>query len=208
MMVIYSFERRHVGKHAVQGVQPEATSVPVRGTHSSVPETDTRRCLNAGAYVGGEMDDDVPLARTPSSNTLLNEKEVTRNTGRDAILDFLRAHSCYDLIRESGKVGGRPRALVRVARARAPCVRDFDPLDAFRASAVSSRSSCSTRASPFSSPSTRSWSTVRATVIAAPRMPRDRHCADTAGPAPSCALVQICRQRHFGTLADESSWVS
>lgn len=50
------------------------------------------------------MDDSDDVVPRSGSLTLLNEAQVTKTTGRDAILEFLRAHSCYDLIRDSGKV--------------------------------------------------------------------------------------------------------
>ncbi|KAG5186878.1 5'-AMP-activated protein kinase subunit gamma-1 [Tribonema minus] len=36
---------------------------------------------------------------------LLNESEVVRKAGKDRINEFLRSHACYDLLKQSGKVG-------------------------------------------------------------------------------------------------------
>ena len=35
---------------------------------------------------------------------VINAKEVVRQAGRERINEFLRSHSCYDLLKSSGKV--------------------------------------------------------------------------------------------------------
>lgn len=41
--------------------------------------------------------------RQGSSGGLLHEREVVRSAGRDAISTFLDSHSCYSVLRASGK---------------------------------------------------------------------------------------------------------
>lgn len=42
-------------------------------------------------------------ARNPGGGGLLHEREVVRATGRDAISTFLDSHTCYSVLRASGK---------------------------------------------------------------------------------------------------------
>lgn len=47
----------------------------------------------------------LPQAGTGSNATgMLGEREVVRNTGKQAIVSFLEAQSCYNVLRDSGKV--------------------------------------------------------------------------------------------------------
>jgi hypothetical protein len=39
-----------------------------------------------------------------SGGGLFNEREVVRKAGKDRINEFLRSHTCYDLLKHSGKV--------------------------------------------------------------------------------------------------------
>ena len=44
------------------------------------------------------------MAPSGSSSGLLNEREVVRRAGRDAISQFLDGHTCFSVLRASGKV--------------------------------------------------------------------------------------------------------
>ena len=44
-----------------------------------------------------------PIARNTGGGGLLHEREVVRATGRDAISTFLNSHTCYSVLRASGK---------------------------------------------------------------------------------------------------------
>lgn len=44
------------------------------------------------------------LPRTGSGGGLLNERDVVRRTGKEAISSFLESHTCFSVLRASGKV--------------------------------------------------------------------------------------------------------
>jgi hypothetical protein len=44
------------------------------------------------------------MAPSGSSSGLLNEREVVRRAGREAISQFLDGHTCFSVLRASGKV--------------------------------------------------------------------------------------------------------
>ena len=44
------------------------------------------------------------MAQSGSSSGLLNEREVVRRAGREAISQFLDGHTCFSVLRASGKV--------------------------------------------------------------------------------------------------------
>lgn len=46
---------------------------------------------------------DLVTASTLSSSSLLNERDIVRRAGRDAITQFLDSYNCFSVIRASGK---------------------------------------------------------------------------------------------------------
>jgi len=44
------------------------------------------------------------IPRSGSGGGLLHEREVVRKTGREAISTFLNSHTCFSVLRASGKV--------------------------------------------------------------------------------------------------------
>ena len=44
------------------------------------------------------------MAPSGSSSGLLNEREVVRRAGQEAISNFLDGHTCFSILRASGKV--------------------------------------------------------------------------------------------------------
>lgn len=45
-----------------------------------------------------------PAADAPTSTILQNERQVVRRAGRQAICSFLEQHTCFSVLRASGKV--------------------------------------------------------------------------------------------------------
>jgi hypothetical protein len=48
------------------------------------------------------MDTEVPLHDAPQM--MLNERQVVRRAGRQAIKQFLESHNCFSVLRASGKI--------------------------------------------------------------------------------------------------------
>jgi hypothetical protein len=48
------------------------------------------------------MDAGIPLHAAPQQ--MLNEREVVRHAGRQAIRQFLESHTCFSVLRASGKL--------------------------------------------------------------------------------------------------------
>ena len=44
------------------------------------------------------------LPRATAAVGILNEKDVIRSAGKEVIDEFLNAHNCFEVIRQSGKV--------------------------------------------------------------------------------------------------------
>ena len=76
-------------------MEPEtsATLSPASQQHENVGG------IQVNVVSGGSL-----LARSGSGGGLLHEREVLRSAGRDAISTFLDSHTCYSVLRASGKV--------------------------------------------------------------------------------------------------------
>jgi hypothetical protein len=56
------------------------------------------------AFAGGQASASLGMAGSPASTGMLGEREVVRNTGKQAIVSFLESQDCYSVLRASGKV--------------------------------------------------------------------------------------------------------